>query len=28
MADKSFFDDLISSLKIAPEHFEYRLQAD
>ncbi len=28
MADKSFFDGLISSLKIALEHFEYRLQAD
>lgn len=28
MADKSLFDDFISSLQIAPEHFEYRLQAD
>ncbi|WP_461246561.1 AIPR family protein [Treponema sp. R6D11] len=28
MTDKNFFDDLMSSLQIAPEHFEYRLQAD
>jgi len=28
MTNKNFFDDLISSLKIDPEHFEYRLQAD
>ena len=28
MADKSFYDELMSSLRIAPEFFEYRLQAD
>ncbi|MCL2590534.1 MAG: AIPR family protein [Betaproteobacteria bacterium] len=28
MANKSFYDELMSSLQIAPEFFEYRLQAD
>lgn len=26
--DKAVYDDLVSSLRIAPEYFEYRLQAD
>jgi hypothetical protein len=28
VVDKNMYDDLIRSIKISPENFEYRLQAD